>query len=166
MGKRGPKRTPTKVLARRGSWRARAREKAGGEPRPESGRPTCPQWLTGEGRRAWHRLVRQLDAMGLLARCDQHALARYCRIWQQWVAEQAHVIEHGEVVDILNRDGAPVGEGPSIHLQNAQKHADQLLRLEQHFGLTPSARASLAGSVRPERKTADHDRQGPQLRVV
>lgn len=148
MGKRGPQKTPTRILTLRGSWRAKAR---GAEPTPDPSPPACPAWLSPVARRAWRRLVPQLRGMSLLGSCDRNALARYCTLFARWRDAEEYLHENGSVYE----EKAVVGIGkhsqvvvkafkeyPQARL--AARLADQLLRLEHDFGLTPSARAGLA----------------------
>ena len=141
MGKRGPAPTPTKILEVRGSWRAGARQD---EPQPEAKRPVCPAWLMPEAKRAWRELAPQLDRMGVLGKCDRNALARYCQTWAKWRAAEEWIMEHGDHVVVRDKDGRATGIVEPPQVGRTIRLADQLLRLEQHFGLTPSARAGLA----------------------
>jgi len=141
MGKRGPARTPTKVLKMRGSWLADQRVD---EPQPSPERPRCPAWLSKQAKQAWAELAPQIAAMGILGRCDRNALARYCQTWAKWRKAEEWVMEHGDYVAIKNASGqvTEIKEPPQV--ARSIRLADQLLRLEQQFGLTPSARAGLA----------------------
>ncbi len=142
MGRRGPQKTPTKVLNMRGSWRGKARED---EPEAPQGRPRCPAWLRREAKNAWARLIPQLDEMGVLGMCDRNALARYCQMYAKWRVAEEFVAAHTEGVFVVrNGDGSvkEVREYPQV--AQAIRYGEQLLRLEREFGLTAAARASLA----------------------
>ena len=76
MGERGAAPLPRRVLEMRGSWRAKAR---GREPEPERRRPRCPRWLRPEAKKAWKRLIPQIERMGILATCDENMLGQYCQ---------------------------------------------------------------------------------------
>ena len=141
MGKRGPARTPTNILKMRGSWLADTRVD---EPQPEKGRPTCPAWLDKEAKRYWREIAPQLETMGILGKCDRGALARYCRTWAKWRQAEEFLMEHGDYVTIRNAEGQVVEIKEPPQVARAIRLGDQLLRLEQQFGLTPSARASMA----------------------
>jgi phage terminase small subunit len=106
MGTRGPKRTPTKILKMRGSWRANARE---GEPIPASKAPPCPRWLTEKAERSvWRTLVARLMALGIIGEIDQFALGRYVRLFIQWRKMDDFVKEYGECFPIMAPDRARV----------------------------------------------------------
>ena len=146
MGERGPARTPTRVLALRGSWRAKTRAL---EPEPPPGRPRCPRWLAREAKRVWRDLLPQLDRMGLLARCDRLALARYCQMWAKWRECEEWMSEHGDVYPEKDAEGRVVGLREYPHVARSIRLSEALLRLEKQFGLTPSARAGLDVPQRP-----------------
>ena len=99
--------------------------------------------------------------IGLLAKIDQHALARYIQLWQRWQQLHLFIMEHGETGPVYKQrwiDAHYEGEGTLIPGQHEPYLAgtamrdetrawlalsDRLLRLEQQFGLTPSGRASI-----------------------
>jgi len=134
MGKRGPQPTPTATLKHRGSWRADTR---GDEPKAD-GKPRQPAWLPPKAKAVWQQLIPRLEGMGVLAAVDRNALARYCMLFARWRECEEFIAEHGAV---RVKDGN-VTEWPQV--ARAGSLADKLLKLEQHFGMTPSARASLS----------------------
>lgn len=140
MGSRGPAPTPTNILKLRGSWRAKLNPN---EPQPPPGRPSCPRWLSEEAKRFWRRVVPQLDAMGILTKIDGGALARYCQLYARWREAEEFIARRGSVLPVKNAEGEVIDLKPFPQVGIASKLAEQLLRLEQQFGLTPSARARL-----------------------
>lgn len=141
MGKRGPKPTPTAVLAARGSWRADARISAG-EPQARLEAPECPEWLSDDARTAWHQLVPLLLRSGLLAQLDRNALARYCSnlaLWMQCAAKA------NEEDGIITHDYS--GDNESAHVALMLKLDDKLTKAEDRFGLNPTARASIGNTL-------------------
>lgn len=140
MGKRGPKPTPTNILKLRGSWRGKTRPT---EPQPPRDKPACPAWLAKTDRPLWRRLTAQLAEMGVLTKLDQHALGRYLVLFQRWQKMEAFITQYGESYPLKNKKGEVIGFRLFVQVKLAQDLADQLLKLEQHFGMTPSARASL-----------------------
>jgi len=143
MGKRGPKKTPTAVLKLRGSWRAEERK---GEPQPERGaaRMHSPMPLTKDAHRMWRRLVPLLDTMGVLGKTDANALARYCETWVLWVQAKDWLVENGTTFPVRNADGKVIDVKAFPQVAMVTKFESALSRLEQQFGLTPSARAGLS----------------------
>lgn len=141
MGRRGPAPTPTEVLNRRGSWRGKKR---GGQPPREAGRPHQPTWFGDAELEVWEWLVARMEAMGVLSLADAPAMARYCRTTVRWrKAEQELREAKNEVYPIRGNDGKVKCFQALPHVSIVRDLSLQLLRLEQEFGLTPAARASL-----------------------
>ena len=134
MGKRGPKPTPTAALALRGSWRAKSRPS---EPKPSGGKPRVPAWLPNEAKTIWKALIPILAEMRVLTTADGFALSRFCTSYARWQRLVLFLAENGETAD----DHRVKRLRPEVRI--ASNLADQISRLEQQFGLTPSARASL-----------------------
>ena len=155
MGARGPAPTPTNLLAMRGSWRA-SRNPA--EPRPEAGRPRCPRWLDNDAKAAWRRLVPMLDRMGVLTLIDRYALVRYCQMWSRWITAEQFLQRHGDTYIQKDAEGRPKAVKAYPQVRFAQQLAEQLLRLEQQFGMTPSARARLEAAPTEQPAADDKSR--------
>lgn len=49
------------------------------------GVPEPPEWLTGEARAEFDRVVAELGGTGLLCRADRGSLAVYCCLWAEFV---------------------------------------------------------------------------------
>src|SRR5438128_2703762 len=81
MGLRGPPATPTNILKARGSWRGKLNPR---EPRPEPGMPKCPRHLSAAAKKVYRTLCRELDKMGILAKCDGAQLERYAEDLVLW----------------------------------------------------------------------------------
>ena len=141
MGKRGPQKTPTKILEMNGSWRAGRRQD---EPQPQYGRPECPGWFSDEEKEIWNRVAGQLEKMDLLATCDASALERYVRTYIKWRDCETFLKKHGFVHVAKTKDGKMMDMKSFPHVGISLKLGAELLRLEREFGLTPSARANMA----------------------
>ena len=146
MGRRGPAPTPTQKLALAGSWRAN-RNKA--EPQPEAPSATPPEWVSEDAKACWAEVAPQLERMGVLKRIDENALARYCQLWARWKAAELFIARHGETFHIKNDDGSVryIQELPQVAI--VSKLSQQLTRLEQEFGMTPSARTRIEVDMPP-----------------
>lgn len=155
MGKRGPPKTPTAVLALRGSWRAKERAD---EPQAE-GKPVCPQWVSREVRKVWRQVVPALTKMNVAKKPDGSTLLRYCHMLVRWASAARFLDEHGETYPLYEtRTDKKTGETtkifkcfmpfPQAAIYN--RLSQNLLRLEQEFGLTPAARAEL--KIEPPRR--------------
>ena len=142
MSKRGPKPTPTAVLKLRGSTLVSKRREAA-EVKGPAGTPDRPEWLDDEARLAWDQVVPLLEGMGVLTRVDGNALARYCRLWSRWRKAESFIEEKGEMYPLRDDKGGVkcFMQWPQVAI--AAKLAQQLTRLEQEFGMTPSARSRL-----------------------
>lgn len=152
MGRRGPTPTPTPVLRLRGSKRVTRAREASEVSGPE-GTPDCPDWLDQEARKAWDQLAPMLQGMGVLTRIDGNSLARYCRLWARWRKAEAFIEERGEMYPLKDDAGKVkcFQQWPQVAIAN--KLAIQLTRLEQEFGMTPSARARIQTAPKVESST-------------
>jgi len=147
MGERGPKKTPTKVLQLRGSWRGKKRptERTG-----EYKRPAMPQYLIGDARKEWKRIIPILENMGILAECDRTMLALYCKCYAEWR-------EADELVKslLIKTTKGNIIQHPALSIRTAAW--ERLRKICAEFGLSPSARTGLA--VTPKsRDTAGKER--------
>jgi len=149
--KNGPAKTPTKTLAKRGSWLAKDREKT--EPQFESARPAAPKELKGKARRTWTEMVKLLDDAGVLTRVDGKALARYCRLWAQWL----------ELVDFDDQDIEirSVDDLKIVHqnLDKSLKISDALLKFEVQYGMTPASRPNVHRLDKPAHGNAKQGKE-------
>lgn len=144
MAGNGPAPTPTAILKLRGSGNARGRK---GEPEPLPGRPKVPKFLDPDSKRLWKRIAAQLEGMNVLTAADESALMRYARFLSRWIAAERKLIEHG---DTFEDDKGNSVARPEVRISNDMH--DRLLRLEQQFGLTPSARTRIRAEHAPEKK--------------
>lgn len=144
MGRRGPAPTPTAILRLRGSKLVNQRDRyRATEAKGPPGTPDCPDWLDQDAKAAWEHLVPQLESMGVLTRIDGNALARYCKLWARWRKAEAFLDKNGEVYPLRDEKGKVkyLAQFPQVSI--AANLAQQLTRLEQEFGLTPSARTRI-----------------------
>ena len=150
MGKRGPAKTPTAILKLHGSRLAKDRDKV--QPKPSRGAPRCPASLSDEAKQVWRQIVPKLIDMRVLCKVDAGTLERYCDEFARWRRASDFIKQHGESYPIKNADGSLkyVQQFPQVSISS--KLSASLLRIEQEFGLTPSARAGLSVTPQP---TAD-----------
>ena len=87
---------------------------------PKLGAPVCPDWLVGDGREEWERIVPELDRLGVLTCVDNSVLIGHCATY-------------GEIVATV-KSKEPL---KAALLGQMRAYACEL-------GLTPAARAKLA----------------------
>ncbi len=154
----GPPPTPTKVLQLRGSWRGNAR---GDEPQPSDDAPEPPEWLDAGARKIWSRLLPLLEGMKLASRTDEGLIARYCQTFSLYVTAQADlalVEKLKKKKKVTNREWRTI-ELAESRIDIAFKASDRLDKMGAQLGLTPAARASLAGKVpAPQPKAGEKDK--------
>lgn len=165
MGRRGPRPLPTEELKARNSPLATKKRRAREAKGPE-GAPTCPSWLDADAKRAWKQLVPMLDSMRVLTKIDGNALARYCRTWSRWRKAEAFIDEHGEMYPLKDESGRVkyMQQWPQVAISH--KLALQLTRLEQEFGMTPSARSRIQVENPPPVDPALDEFLSPHLRMA
>lgn len=169
MGNRGPPPTPTKVLKLRGSRRGNMNKN---EPEPETGRPKCPSWINTRAKRYWKVLIPMLDQMGVLTKIDGNSLTRYVVMLARWRACIEFLEEHGDTYPTKRAYKGPDGKFREMvtgfanfpQVSESQKLAESLLRLEDRFGLTPSARARLEVPNKPAAGNEGKERFRPPMK--
>lgn len=88
-------------------------------PKPRSGIPSCPSWLSPEAKKEWRRVVKEMGPTGALRIVDGSMLATYCHLW-------------GEFVDAA-RNGKTL----------SGNFIAQMRALASEFGMTPSSRSRI-----------------------
>ena len=141
MGKRGPKPQPTVLKLARGNPGCRKLNDA--EPKPKAEKIEPPKYLVGESLRCWKAITPGLIATGVMTEADVPTLARYCTMHEQWLRYLAEVRAGNDILVILNDDGSVKYQQSSPAATMQQKLATSMLRIEQEFGLTPSARTGI-----------------------
>lgn len=139
MGARGPLPLPTAVKAARNTLRpcrvSSTEPHAKGLPKPSND-------LAPIAKKEFKRLVRLLDQMGVIGAIDGNTLERYIRTWFQWRVAIEMVEKTGPVFTHKATDGTvKLRRNPYVDIVAAL--ASQLDKLEQAFGLHPSARSRI-----------------------
>lgn len=100
--------------------------------------PDPPEWLTGEARAEWDRVVPGLTRLDLLKPEDRSVLVTYCETWARFV----------EATRVVQRDGLFIEakQGTLAHpaVGIARAAGRELRALAAHYGLTPSTEQALA----------------------
>lgn len=142
MGKRGPRPEPTIIKMAKGNPGKRPLNKS--EPKPPSDDITPPDWVTGVARSKWDEVVPKLIGMGVMTNADIDTIARYCTMHEQFV-KYLEQVRRGLDVLVIRDDKGKVKYMQSTPAATMMtKLAASMLRIEQEFGLTPSARSSIA----------------------
>lgn len=81
--------------------------------------------------------------MHVLTEADINALSRYCRLFERWEKDEQFLSEKGENWVKKDDDGTvqSIEEFPQV--ARSARIAEQLLRLEREFGMTPSSRTAI-----------------------
>lgn len=166
MGRRGPLPKPTAVKQLAGN--PGKRTLSDGEPAVPTIRFGPPAWLTDRAREIWGELAPILEGMKVLTIVDRRAFGRYCQLharWEELDKERATRGWKGWSYAI------PAAGGKSSYVavmpQAAEERTllDEISKLEQSMGLTPSARTRIRvepttpGPGAPTLSDEDQERQ-------
>ena len=133
MGRRGPAPKPTELKRLEGNPGKRALNTL--ELRYAAKAPPCPKHLTGEARKEWRRISRELLAANLLQVVDRAALAAYCQAWARWVDAELKMQEDGFRMVATTDKGY---EHVSPWFQVSTQALKQMKAFLVEFGLTPA----------------------------
>jgi len=93
----------------------------------------------------WAEVVPKLVGMGVMTNADIDTIARYCTMHEQYV-KYLEQVRRGLDVLVIRDDKGKVKYMQSTPAATMMtKLAASMLRIEQEFGLTPSARSGLSG---------------------
>lgn len=138
MGRRGPHPKPNAL-----------RQLAGqplkpNTPIPQAGVPTCPNWLKGEAKSEWRRVVAELVAIpDLLTLVDRSVLASYCQHYARWREAERAIDKDGSIIDIIGKHGEVVAKQPSPWVGISHKECELMTKAGDRLGLNPSSRSSI-----------------------
>jgi P27 family predicted phage terminase small subunit len=162
MAGRIPK--PTALKEEQGNPGHRALNK--NEPKPETGIPSMPKWLSKAARKEWKEVIPILLKMKVLTRADGNAVGTYCQACATLAEAQRKIELHGITITlyetgkdgkILKDDAGELRLIPiSVKTNPAVTIADKTMKLVRalgsDLGLTPASRARLKteGEQKPE----------------
>lgn len=144
----GPKPKPTAIKILEGNPGKRKLNE--NEPKPETGMPTCPDWLDNDAKTEWKRLAKTMHQMGVLSTTDRAMFAKYCQGWSMWKAAKLKLDEEGRVV--INDKGVPV-LNPWVSAE--EKAVKQMSQAAAELGLTPSSRSRIVAAGEANAKPKD-----------
>ena len=148
-GKSGPRPLPKLLKELKGTYREDQDNLNAPEPPILKRAPKCPDHLTGEARKTWNRLGKQLQTMGLLSNVDLDALEGYCVVSERWREAEEKLRQYGMM---LSKDGMLF---PSPYLKVAEESLKQLKSWMIEFGITPASRSRVSVEKKPETKVGD-----------
>ena len=136
MAQRGRKPTPTAIKELEGNPGHRPLNP--NEPKPLRKAPACPKWLSDDAKREWRRLVKKLEALGVLTELDMAVFATYCDAFAKWKEADEFLTQRG--LFFITPSGYPQ-QFPQVAI--AQNYAKLMNRCAEQLGLTPSARSRI-----------------------
>lgn len=160
MGKRGPPKKPTELKLLQGCPGGRSKLPKG-EVKPQVIKDTdAPAELTDGARAVWEDMVPRLKRLNLFTELDVNTFRRYCELYARWINAANRLKQTGQThVPIFHeRTAAEIRNNVPMRLHYLQelpesiefrKLPNELLRLEQQFGMTPAARASINVNTAP-----------------
>ena len=117
------------------------------EPKFETAIVSCPNWLTGEAKTEWRRVITVLSKVpGLLTSVDRAVLSSYCQAYARWRQAEKHL------------EMPPKGEGPTVIITGqhgycaeqvspwvniSKTYHDAMMKSAREMGFTPSARTGI-----------------------
>ena len=143
MGNRGPAKTPTAKRKYEGNPSRRPINE--NEPKFSTSAVACPSHLDELAREEWARLAPPLITIGLLTEADVQAFGGYCQSVSDYIQACRKVEKYGVVHTNGKGDNKQIYKSPFVTMRD--KALENLRRMGQEFGLTPSSRAGL--SVQP-----------------
>jgi P27 family predicted phage terminase small subunit len=151
MGLRGPAPTPTAIARARGGPRRKNRRN---EPVVDVESPGCPEWLKGEAKKEWDRIVPLLLQRHTLALGDRGQLAGMCFWWGEFVKARS-------AINKRRRFKLHLIEHPRVIMGQAWK---EYAKAAREFGLSPASKARVQSE--PVKKTEAPKIEQPILRIA
>jgi len=137
MGKRGPRKIPTKQLAARGSRWAKDRDGEPEVPGEKNVMPEPPKYLGTQAVKKWKELGPILTEMETLTVVDVDLFATYCETWVRWLATIEDIRQNGETHMI--KSGRTLRPESNLSI----KLAEQLGRMQAKLGMSAADRAGI-----------------------
>ena len=138
---RGRKPKPTHLRVLEGNLGKRALNR--GEPKTCGVGPACPRWLTGDARKAFHRMTGLLRGLGILTLADRDAIEAYAQTNKRWREAETFLAKSGLVYPLRDEQGNVKCMQQWPHVSIARNCIAILRAYQVEFGLTPSARSRI-----------------------
>lgn len=124
------------------------------EPKPTTGVPTMPSWLSRRAKVEWKRIVPELTRLGLMTTVDLAALAAYCQAYAELEEATRTLDREGRVCvwPVTDKNGNKIGEKLKGHpaVQQQRDAARLVKQFISEFGLTPASRTRVHGATGEE----------------
>jgi P27 family predicted phage terminase small subunit len=133
---RGRKKTPARIHLLHGNPGHRAINDR--EPKPETGVPKKPDFLSATAKKYWNYHARRLDKAGILAKVDLGVFAAYCTALATLDKAEKMLEGHGYTQHTVQN-----GEKKSPWVLIAKEARDQIRSLGSELGVTASSRARI-----------------------
>lgn len=171
MGRRGPLPQPSAVKKALGNpGKRQLNEHEPVPPAPPSGSVTAPAWMTKKGKAIWNELAPVVAGMGCLTTADRLPFARYCQSFARYLVllESLRVEDpKGAVYPIKDGNGKTKSVGELPQAAELRRLHEILIKLEEHFGLTPASRSRIQviGAAAPALPAAASSSSAPPANV-
>ena len=144
MGKRGPPPKPTPLkIADGNASKENLDDRVRREPRPGDAEILPPEWISGAALEKWHEMLPIVQAMKVMTSADVDALGRYCVLHEMYVKYLDQCRRGLDVLVLRDASGKVKYMQSTPAAVMFQKLGQQLDRLGQQFGLTPSSRTAI-----------------------
>lgn len=116
------------------------------EPKPKTGEPPVPRYLSKPAKREWKRLAKMLLKLGVLTVADGDALAALCEALVLWQQAKEEVRENGITIKTTaatnGKEFQVTKRNPALAVMETQ--AKLVKSYLQEFGMTPSSRTRVS----------------------
>jgi P27 family predicted phage terminase small subunit len=174
MGKRGPRKEPTKLKILKGITTGLNNR----EPDPPAGNCQKDPWwkktfnspdskiILSEAARFFDMMRPRLESLGTLTESDEMTFVDMCWHFGIWKNALEKLLNEGFMDISVNKKGAEYNQ-VSPYVGIADKAYKYMIQLSDRFGLSPSARSSLVGKKSEADSTfADLINRGKSLRGI
>jgi P27 family predicted phage terminase small subunit len=125
------------------------------EPLPDKDAITPPEYLAGASLAKWNQVLPGLIATGVVTNADVETLARYCTMYEAWLQCLRQIRRAGDWFAVYDKSGKMVNAKSTPSALMVVKLAAGLLRIEQEFGMTPSARGNIVANKKQAQPEID-----------
>ena len=150
MGRRGPRKQPTKLRLLKGNPSRRPVNEHEPQPTMPEGVPEPVEWLEAYAKDEWRAQAPELHRLGLLTELDVSFFAAYCQSYARWRASEEWLSENGGTIVLRDKDGKVRSVVRAPQAVTAQAALADMNRFGSQFGLSPSSRTSIGGAEVPK----------------